>query len=69
MSWSVRVVTAEQYQTAKAQALDCQRERRRFEQQRFAVQRCAARTAASLQHSGAVLLDASVLPEQAQEER
>ena len=39
----VRVVSPEQFHTAKAQALDCQRERRRYEQQRFAVQRSAAR--------------------------
>jgi hypothetical protein len=69
LAWSVRVVSAEQFHTAKAQALDCQRERRRFEQQRFAVQRCAARAVASLQMSGVVLLEGSVLQDQAQEEK
>ncbi len=69
LSWSVRVVSSEQFLTAKAQALDCQRERKRFEQQRFAVQRAAAKVAAGLQRSGAVLLETSVLPDHAQEER
>jgi hypothetical protein len=70
LAWSVRVVSAEQFHTAKAQALGCQRERRRFEQQRFAVQRCAARAVASLQRmSGVVLLEGSVLQDHAQEEK
>lgn len=35
LTWSARVVSVEQYHTAKAQALDVQRERKRFEQQRY----------------------------------
>ena len=69
LAWSVRVVSPEQFHTAKAQALDCQRERKRFEQQRYAVHRCANKVAAGLQHSGAVLLETSVLPDHAEEER
>lgn len=69
LAWSVRVVSPEQFQNAKAQALDCQRERKRFEQQRYAVHRSANKVAASLQHSGAVLLETSVLPDHAEEER
>lgn len=70
LSWSVRVVSAEQFQAAKAQALELQRERRHFEQQRFAVHRSAVRLAATLQQTaGMVLLESSVLPDHSQEDR
>lgn len=66
LSWVSKVVTAEEYHSAKTQALECQREKKRFEQQRHAFHRSAVRQAATL--SGGVTYGSSVIPEQAQEE-
>jgi hypothetical protein len=67
LSWSVRVVSSDQYHVAKAQALDVQRERKKFELQRFAVQRCAVHMQSA--QVGSLVHETSVLHDHAQEER
>jgi hypothetical protein len=46
LTWSARVVSIDEYQAAKAQAMEVQKERRQFERQRHAFRRVAARVAA-----------------------
>ncbi len=67
LSWTARVVSAEEFHLAKTQALECQREKKRFEQQRFALQRCATQQAARI--SGVLVHDSSIEPVYAKEER
>jgi hypothetical protein len=59
------VVSAEDFQSAKEQALEVQREKKKFEQQRYAVKRRAVRQAAVL--SG-VIYGSTVVAEHAEEE-
>lgn len=68
MSWAARVVSAEEFHLAKTQALECQREKKRFEQQRFALQRCSIQQAARIS-GGVLVLDSSIEPVYAKEER
>ena len=68
LSWAARVVSAEEFHLAKTQALECQREKKRFEQQRFALQRCAIQQAARTS-GGVLVLDSSIEPVYAKEER
>lgn len=64
--WAARVVSSEDYHTAKAQALEIQREKKKFEDQRHALRRCAVNHATLL--SG-VIQNSSVVSEHAQEEK
>lgn len=66
LNWSARVLSIEEYHSAKTQALECQREKKRFEQQRIAMKRCCTRRAARL---AGVIFGSSVLPEHEEIER
>ncbi len=48
LSWSARIVSASEYHEAKEQALEVQREKKRFETQRFALKRQSVKQAAIL---------------------
>lgn len=64
--WSARVVQENEYQLARAQALEIQREKKKFEDQRHALRRCAVNHVAIL--SGAIL-NTSIVSDHAQEEK
>lgn len=64
--WTVRVVTPEEYHLAKTQALECQREKKKFELQRFTTKRVGIKMASKL--SGGIIHGSSVLPDAAEEE-
>ena len=48
LSWAATVVSADSYQIASEQAMECRREARRFEQQRMALRRLCVQQAAML---------------------
>jgi chromosome segregation ATPase len=66
LTWSARVVQESEYQLARAQALEIQREKKKFEDQRHALRRCAVSHTAIL--SGAIL-NTSIVSDHAHEEK
>jgi len=48
LSWSTRIVSKEDYVSAREQALECEEEKIRFAEQRFALQRASVRHATTL---------------------
>jgi hypothetical protein len=66
LSWSARVVSIEDYQAAKEQAMEVQKERRKFELQRHAFRRQAIRIAA--RRSGVIHHTSSVVTDYMEEE-
>lgn len=48
LSWSTRVVSKDDFEQAKKQALECEEEKIRFSEQRFALQRASTRHAMTL---------------------
>ena len=65
LAWIAKVVSQEEYNTAKVQALEIQREKRKFETQRHSLQRAALAMATSM--SG-ITHTASVVHEHAKED-
>jgi len=66
LSWSARVVSIEEYQAAKDQAMEVQKEHRQFEHQRHAFKRVASRIAAS--RSGVIHHTSSIVSDYMEEE-
>jgi hypothetical protein len=48
LTWSVRVVPREDFDRAKEQAIECEEEKHRFLEQRYALRRAALRHAVTL---------------------
>jgi peptidoglycan hydrolase CwlO-like protein len=65
LHWSARVVSAEEFHTAKLQALEVQREKKKFQTQRLTLKRVCVRNAAAF--SG-VIHSTSVVHDHAEEE-
>ena len=66
LTWVARVVKDKDYHQSRAQALEIQREKKKFEDQRHALRRCSITHAALL--SG-VIVNPSIVSEQAHEEK
>lgn len=69
LSWRAKVVPAEDYHSAHASAMEVQREKRKFEEQRHALKRSALRHASLIAGLTLETVGSSVVSEQDQEEK